>query len=106
MIHDHKASSAKLMHIVSGAALNITPPTDLDERRKGLENNLTVASPTHFDKTYVDQQVAAHQEAVTLFKGYVDKGDNVALKTFAIDTLPAIQAHLEMAKAMQSAMSK
>lgn len=106
MIHEHKASSAKLMHIVADPSLNLAPPADLDERRKGLENNLTVAAPADFDKTYIDQQVAAHQEAVTLFKGYVDNGDNAALKAFAVATLPTIESHLAMAKALQSSMSK
>ena len=107
MIHDHTGSTAKLTHILKDdTGLKATPPSDLDERRKGLENNLALSAPADFDKTYVDQQVAAHQEAVTLFSGYADKGDNTALKNFATSTLPTIQAHLTMAKDMQAAMSK
>lgn len=107
MIRDHTGSTAKLTHILKDdTGLKATPPTDLDERRKGLENNLALSAPADFDKTYVDQQVAAHQEAVTLFSGYAGKGDNTALKNFAISTLPTIQAHLTMAKDMQAAMSK
>ncbi len=106
MIHDHTASTAKLTQILDGAALSVTSPTDLDERRKGLENNLALAAPADFDKTYVDQQVSAHQEAVTLFKGYMDKGDNTALKAFATSMLPTIEAHLAMVKELQAAMSK
>ena len=104
MIHDHTASTAKLKAILASGKVTATPPTDLDERRKGLINNLNAAAPADFDKTYVDQQVAAHQEAETLLKGYVDKGDNDALKTFATGILPTVQAHLAMVKSMQSSM--
>jgi putative membrane protein len=106
MIHDHTASSAKLTQILGGGRVNATLPTDLDERRKGLKNNLVQSAPGNFDKTYVDQQVAAHQEAVTLFKGYADKGENADLKAFATSTLPTIQAHLAMVKDIQAALAK
>ena len=106
MIHDHTASSDKLQGLLSGGGINATPPGDLDERRKGLLNNLQAASPAGFDKVYVDQQVAAHQEASTLFKAYADHGDNTALKYFAAKTEPTIEDHLSMAKAMQKDMAK
>jgi putative membrane protein len=103
MIHDHTASTDKLKGLLSGG-VSATPPTDLDDRRKGLITNLQAAGSSDFDKTYVDQQVAAHQEAVILFQGYADHGDNDALKGFATATLPTIQEHLSMAKDMQSSM--
>jgi putative membrane protein len=100
MIHDHTASTEKLKKLLAGG-VTATPPADLDERRKGLINDLAAASPADFDKTYMDQQVAAHEEAVTLFKGFQDKGDSVPLKSFASSLLPTIQAHLDMAKKLQ-----
>ncbi|HEY5071844.1 MAG TPA: DUF4142 domain-containing protein [Caulobacteraceae bacterium] len=103
MLHDHTASTAKLKTLLAGPGVGATAPTDLDERRKGLINNLNSAKPADFDKTYIDQQAAAHQEAVTLFHGYSDKGDNAAIKAFAAATLPTIQAHLDMIKQMQAA---
>jgi putative membrane protein len=104
MVHDHTASTAKLKSILAAGTVTATPPTDLDERRKGMINNLDAAAPADFDKTYVDQQVAAHGEAETLLKGYVDKGDNAALKTFATGILPTVEAHLAMVKSMKDSM--
>jgi len=98
MIKDHSASTAKLKALLAGGTVTATPPADLDERRKGLINNLTGASPADFDKMYMDQQVAAHQEAMTLIKGYSDHGDNEALKGFAEAIAPTVQHHLDMAK--------
>jgi putative membrane protein len=104
MIHDHTASTHKLQALLAKGGINATPPTDLDERRKGLLDNLAKAKPEDFDKMYVDQQVAAHDEALTLLKGYIDHGDNDALKGFASSILPTVQEHDGMAKALQTSM--
>jgi putative membrane protein len=104
MIHDHTASTEKLKALLAKGGINATPPTDLDERRKGLLENLAKTSPADFDKMYIDQQVDAHEEALTLLKGFIDHGDNDALKGFATSILPTVQEHLDMAKQLQGSM--
>ena len=104
MIHDHSASTAALKKILAGGQATATPPTAMDKRRDGMIGNLNAAAPADFDKTYMDQQVAAHGEALTLFKGFADHGDNDALKAFAVKTAPTIQAHLDMAKRIDGAL--
>ena len=39
-----------------------------------------------------------HQEAVALFKKYVDKGEDADVKQFAEKTVPTIEHHLDEAK--------
>ena len=102
MIHDHTHSTELLKQLLAGGAVKATAPTDMDERRKGLIGDLDAASPANFDKTYIDQQVAAHQEAANLFQNYAKNGDNAALKHFASTVLPTIQTHLTMAQQMQT----
>lgn len=102
MVHDHTASTAALKKILAGNAVNATPPTTIDARRQGMLDNLSKAAPGDFDKTYLDQQVAAHSEALTLFNGFADHGDNDALKAFAAKTAPTVQVHLNMAKEMDA----
>jgi putative membrane protein len=77
-----------------------TPATSLDQRRQGLLDNLKTS--TNFDKDYIDQQVAAHDEALTLMKGYADNGDDAGLKGGAAKAVPKIQSHLDKAKAIQA----
>ncbi|MDB5662408.1 MAG: hypothetical protein JWM38_744 [Sphingomonas bacterium] len=96
MITDHTATTAKLKETLASANLAITPPTALDARRQGMIDNLKAASAADFDKTYLDQQTAAHREAVTLHSGYAEDGENPALKQLAAATTPKIQHHLEM----------
>ena len=98
MQKDHTATTAELKGILSKANLGLTPPAGLDERRKGLLDNLRSATADNFDKTYMDQQVAVHGEAATLMKGYADHGDNADLKAFAAKVAPKVEMHLDMAR--------
>jgi putative membrane protein len=98
IVTDHTAASNQMKPLVSAAGE--TPPTELDQRRKGMIDNLNAAPAADFDKVYLTQQVAAHEEAVTLHGGYADNGDTAPLKAHAAKVLPKIQAHLERARTL------
>ena len=100
MVSDHTAMMTQMKPLI--AAAQKTPPTDLDQRRKGFLDNLRAAGPADFDKVYIDQQVAAHEETLTLLKGYADNGDDAGLKAAAAKAIPEVQAHLDRAKAIQA----
>lgn len=104
MVTDHTALQNEMKPLVTKAGL--TPPAELDERRKGFLDNLKAASAADFDKTYIDQQVAAHDEALTLMKGYAENGDNADLKAAAAKTAPKVQAHLDKARALQAGLGQ
>jgi putative membrane protein len=101
MIADHGKTTAGLKGFIA-ANPAYKAPTDLDQRRTGLLDNLKSAQDKDFDHTYIDQQVAAHQEMLTLMKGFGEHGDNADLKTMATTTAPKVQEHLDKAKALQS----
>lgn len=101
---DHTAASNALKAIVPTAAPDIALPTELDQRRQGLIDNLRSASAADFDKVYIDQQVAAHEEALTLQRGFADNTDAPALARHAASVTPKIEAHLRMAQTLQNAM--
>ena len=101
MVADHTALSNELKPLL--AAAGKTAPTGLDERRKGLIDNLNAAAPAEFDQTYLSQQEAAHSEALTLMQGYADKGDEMGLKGAAAKAVPKVQAHLDRVKQLQAA---
>jgi putative membrane protein len=102
---DHTAAAAALKTAAASAAPDVAPPAELDQRRKGLLDNLKSAGVADFDKVYIDQQVAAHQEAVTLHRGFADNTDAPALAAHARTVLPKIEAHLQKAQEIQAAIS-
>lgn len=101
---DHAAASAALKAVVPMAAPGTEVPGALDERRQGLIDNLRSASDRDFDRVWLDQQIAAHQEAVTLYRGFAENGDVAALAGHARGVLPKIQAHLARTEALKSAL--
>ena len=47
-------------------------------------------------------QVVDHQKTVQLYEWIIDNGQDPRLQSYAMDTLPAVMRHLEMAKALLS----
>ena len=101
MVSDHTAMSNEMKPLITAAGK--TAPAGLDERRKGLIDNLNAASAAEFDNVYLSQQEAAHSEALTLMQGYADNGDDAGLKGAAAKAVPKVQAHLDRVKRLQAA---
>ena len=98
MVDAHTKTTEELTGIVKSKNLKVDLPTSLDAKHQKLLDDLKNASAEDFDKTYAEQQVDAHQEAVDLFKNYASHGDDADLKQFAQKTLPTIEHHLADAK--------
>ena len=96
IIDDHTAADGKLKALVTAGKAPGPLPTELDERRKGMLDNLKGAAANDFDDRYLDQQTMAHHEALLAFNGYAKTGDNANLKAFAAETAPKLEHHAEM----------
>ena len=106
MISDHRTSTHQLrsaleMNEARGVA---APPSTPDERRKTMLQHLDEAPDDSFDKTYLDQQVLAHEETASLMRSYADDGDNAQLRSYAFGTLPVVERHLEKVKQVRGAL--
>ncbi|CAN7603465.1 DUF4142 domain-containing protein [Phenylobacterium sp. LjRoot164] len=96
IIADHTAADEQLKALVAAGKAPGPLPTTLDERRKGMLDNLTGASANDFDDRYLDQQTMAHHEALLAFNGYAQAGDNPDVKAFAAATAPKLEQHAQM----------
>lgn len=99
---DHTAST----NMLKQAAASMTLPTALDQRRQGLIDNLRSAPAADFDRTYLAQQVAAHQEALTLHRGFSDNDGPAPLTQHAKMVIPKIEMHLERARQLESSAGR
>jgi putative membrane protein len=86
------------------AAAGQKPADKLDQRRQGFIDNLKQATDANFDKTYIDQQVAAHEEALSLLQGYANDGPDAGLKGGAAKAVPMVQGHLDKARSIQTTL--
>lgn len=103
MIADHTASKHNLQ---AALEMNETrgvmgPPPELDARHRTLIEHLEAAPDDKFDSTYIDQQVLAHEEALTLLVHFRDNGDNPQLRSCAGAFAPVVYRHLQHCKAIK-----
>jgi putative membrane protein len=92
MIKDHTASSAKLKD-AAGQVEGVTVAPALTAKQQMDLDTLKDAGD-QFDALYAQRQVAAHNEALTLLKGYADNGTAEPLKGFASEAVPVVEHHL------------
>ena len=83
MVDAHSKTTEELASIVKTKNIKVDLPPKLDAKHQKLIEDLNSAAAQDFDKTYANQQVDAHQEAVHLFKKYASKGDDADVKQFA-----------------------
>lgn len=101
MVADHGKANEELKPIA--AAANLTVPTALDQRHQGLIDNLRGATDQDFDRVYLQQQEAAHNETAMMLETYGRTGDHEALKAWAARTLPVVHAHAQTVDGLDEA---
>jgi len=104
MIDDHTKATDQLKSTIAADPNLHTSTFSMDTKHEKMLDRLKQATDTDFDKQYVKEQVAAHKEAVSLFKDYANEGDNDALKGFARTTLPILEDHQRHIEQIKSSM--
>lgn len=101
LIVDHTRTTEQLTAAARSA--NVTPPPpQLDAQKQQMIAELQSAAD--FDRTFVTQQVMAHQQALALHSAYAENGDDPALRRVAASAVPVIRGHLAQVQRMQSSM--
>ncbi|MDH1548463.1 MULTISPECIES: DUF4142 domain-containing protein [Pseudomonas] len=103
MVTDHTQANQKLGDIAR--KLDISVPDDPAMTDK-VKKMILEWRDESFDKSYLNNQVDAHEKAVELFKKEAASSDKAELKAFASETLPKLEQHLEHAKALQAKHAK
>lgn len=110
LARDIRAEQAASRSTLEGLAAAETPslvlPGVLDQRRRGLIDNLSKAAPADFDKIYLDQLIAAHEEALTLNWSFADHADTPGLVKNALTVRPQIEARLDQARSLRRALPR
>ncbi|WP_416467398.1 DUF4142 domain-containing protein [Pseudomonas sp. LFS044] len=103
MVTDHTKANQKLGDIARKLDISVPDEAALTDKVKKMILEWREES---FDKSYVNNQVDAHEKAVELFKKEAASSDKAELKAFASETLPTLEHHLEQAKALQATHGK
>ncbi len=110
MVTDHGAVNKQATDLAT--RLNLTPEasdasrsmqSDAQSHMSMLQN----ASGTEFDKAYIDHEVTMHQQVLdALDQQLIPNAQNAELKSLLETVRPAIAAHLESAKQIQTKLGQ
>jgi putative membrane protein len=98
MVKDHNDANGRLASAARAAKVDL--PKDLDAEHVAAREELSRLNGRDFDLKYIDSQIKDHQKAVQLLIYEIGNGQSADTRRFAVQTLPAVMEHLEMAKSL------
>jgi putative membrane protein len=96
-IDDRLLALARRLHMVSE-----TPPA-ADQQ---AEAQLKSAEGPDFDRHYLDGEIDAHKQAISLYEGEAKAGQNRALAHFAREELATLRSHLREAERVRQHLGR
>lgn len=93
VVDDHSRMSSQMMMTAQSAGLP-PPPTMMMPHHMEMLQRLQATTGPGFDAAFKNEQMMAHQEALTLHRTYSESGDQSALRGLASQAVPVIQMHL------------
>jgi putative membrane protein len=100
LVTDHTADYKKLQSLAMQA--NVTVPTGIDAAHyKMMIAPFQKLKGKQFDTRYTREMVAGHTKAIAAYKKEADSATSPDIKSYAQDTIPTLQKHLDDAKAIQ-----
>jgi putative membrane protein len=97
MITDHTAANQQLTTLAQQKGLTV--PTALDDKDQKQLDKLQKLDGAKFDRAYMKGQLKDHEDMLKLLQREAKTSKDMDLKSFAEQTIPTIQKHLDMVKA-------
>ena len=98
MVDDHSQANTELTTLATSKG--ITLPTSIDDKHRQDVTKLSAMSGADFDRAYAKMMLKDHEKAVSNFEKQSTKGTDPDVKAFASKTLPTLQEHLTMVRAL------
>lgn len=100
MTQDHTQADAQLLQLAQQKGATIPQTQGLDAEHRQISDRLQRLSGSSFDQAYARAMQTDHVRTVALFQKEAQQGQDPNVKAFATQLLPALQQHLQMARAM------
>ena len=100
MVTDHTKANDELKQVA--VQQNVSLPTSPGSHDQAEYNKLSKLHGDAFDKAYAKMMVADHKKDISEFKREADSGSDPQVKSFANQTLPTLQEHLQLAEKMNT----
>jgi putative membrane protein len=99
MIQDHTEANTRLSELAQREGIGELP-TGLDAKHQAIREQLEQLSGSAFDREYMRVMHEDHIQTVSLFQSGTRQAQDQDVKAFASTTLPKLQGHLQMVRAM------
>ena len=99
MVTDHNKAGAELGAIAKKLGIKVSG--DMSDKHKAEHKKLSALNGEKFDEEYVRHMIQAHESAVALFQKEAKNGEAKELRDFAAKTLPTLEEHLKMVRALK-----
>lgn len=107
IIADHRRSTELLRQAAAQAQPPVTTLlTDYTAEQQAKLDGLNGLSGTEFDRRFLIDQIAAHEEAYALVNDYAQEGEDAAMRQHASTVAGPIQQHLARARELAQAMGE
>jgi putative membrane protein len=93
---DHTDANQKAMTVAKD--IGVTPPNQPNAKQKAEHDRMSKLTGTRFDSEFARMMVADHKKDISEFQKEAKKND--AAGSFAKETLPTLQKHLETAQSL------
>ncbi|MCP1443888.1 putative membrane protein [Pseudomonas sp. GGS8] len=100
VINDRTTANQHLAKIAKQLDLPVAPREEVVDKAKALIPPMK--DDASFDQAYVASQMKTTQEAIEQLQQVAQTTDVPQIKAFAEETLPKLQNHLQMARALQA----
>jgi putative membrane protein len=98
MVKDHTEANNHLKALAT--SLNIALPDSVSDDAKKDIDKLKKKKGRDFDKAYVEMMVDDHKKDVAEFRKCADNCSDSTIKSFAYNTLPVLEKHLDSIQAI------
>jgi len=95
---DHSDANQKATSVAT--SMGMTAPTQPNRKQKATYDRLAKLSGKQFDRAFAKDMVADHKADIKAFQKEATRND--AAGTFAKESLPTLQKHLQAAQSLQS----
>lgn len=101
--HDHTAAQASLKKLA--VRLHVTLPATPGGHNQSTVARIESLKGTNADVAFAKASVIGHQAAIAIFRKEESAGSNPAVKAYAAQYLPMLQAHLRLAEHAESVLT-
>ena len=96
LIQDHTESYQHLTELAAKTGISI--PKGINSAKVPTIVQLVHLKGANFDRRFVDDEIAAHRQAIAVFKREAEHGQDADVKAYAAKMVPILEKHLHLAE--------